>query len=466
MRRLLLVSFLGVAFVALAVSTIPFAIFLQSVERERLLTTLERDAFVLAGRAEEALESLEAADLAPVRALTEDYRDAGGARVVIVDSQGTAVVTNDAEEDRVGLSYVSRPEFEAALGGVISTGERFSDTLGITLVYVAVPVFSGPEIVGAVRLTFDKAVIDAEVNRQWVGIGLVALITLALGAVIAVILSGRLVTGIRELSVTAGKLSAGDFTARAREDLGPRETQALAGAFNNMAGRVGALVEQRQRFATDASHQLRTPITAIMLRLERLRESLSLDEKGEERFDAIDYEITRLTRLIDGLLALGRSGVEGVGQISIDATSVVSERVESWRNLADEAGVSVVSTIQAGVWVKGVPTAVEQIIDVFLDNALSVSAPGDTISVELETHGSNASLCIRDEGPGMKESDLPRAFERFWRGDAHYEGTGLGLALVEQLAEGSGATVRLQNRTPQGLNACVEFAQGPVSLSL
>jgi signal transduction histidine kinase len=197
-----------------------------------------------------------------------------------------------------------------------------------------------------------------------------------------------------------------------------------------------------------------------------LRDSLTLDAKGDERFDAIDYEIARLTRLIDGLLALGRSGVEGVEQISIDATSVVSERVESWCNLADEVGVSIVSRIEAGVWLTGVPTAVEQIIDVFLDNALSVSAPGHTILVDLETHGSNASLCIRDEGPGMKESDLPRAFERFWRGDAKYEGTGLGLALVEQLAEGSGATVRLQNRTPQGLNACVEFSLGPVALSL
>lgn len=457
MRRLLLVSFLGVAFLALAVSTIPFAIFLQSVERERLLTSLERDAFVLAGRAEEALESLGAADLAPVRDLVGDYRDAGGARVVIVDSQGSAVVTNDPEEIRVGLSYVSRPEFEAALGGVISTGERFSDTLGITLVYVAVPVFSGPEIVGAVRLTFDKAVIDAEVNRQWVGIGLVALITLALGAVIAVILSGRLVTGIRELSVTAGKISAGDFTARAREDLGPRETQALAGAFNNMAGRVGALVEQRQRFATDASHQLRTPITAIMLRLERLRDSLTLDAKGEERFDAIDYEIARLTRLIDGLLALGRSGVEETERVEIDATSVARERVESWRNLADEAGVRLISRVPEGVFVVGVATSVEQILDVFLDNALSVSPPGSTISVDLESHDNTVSLCVHDEGPGMAESDLPLAFERFWRGGAKYEGTGLGLALVKQLADVSGATVSLGNRSPHGLTACVMY---------
>ena len=123
MRRLLLASFLGIVLVALAISTVPFGFFIQTVERDRLLTALERDAFVIAGKAEEALETLDSADLAPVRALAQEYRDAGGARVVITDERGVVTVTNDPEENRVGVSYLTRPEFADATAGRISTGE-------------------------------------------------------------------------------------------------------------------------------------------------------------------------------------------------------------------------------------------------------------------------------------------------------------------------------------------------------
>jgi len=459
MRRLLLASFLGIVLIALAVSTIPFALFLQSVERDRLLTSMERDAFILAGRSEEALESLDAIDLAPVRELATTYREAGGARVVIVDPTSTVVVTNDPQEDRVGISYASRPEFVDALGGVISTGERYSDTLGITLVYVAVPVFSGSSIVGAVRLTLDKAYIDVVVNRQLAGIGLVALTTLALGALIAIVLSRTLVRGLKELDIAAVAVSRGDFSARAREDLGPAEIRALSQAFNVMASRVGSLMDTQKRFASDASHQLRTPITALMLRLEGLRESVKLNAKSTERFDAIESELARLNRLIDGLLALGRSGADEVRRESVDASMVCQERVESWSSLADEAGITVTADIDPGLTVVAVATAVEQIFDVYLDNALSVTPTGGTIEVRAKTEGPSVVISIADEGPGMSDAELSRAFDRFWRASSLYEGTGLGLALAKQLADASDATASLSRGPTGGIIARVVFSR-------
>ena len=457
MRRLLLLSFLGIVLIALAVSTVPFALFLQSVERDRLLTTLERDAFVLAGRSEEALESLDADDLAPVRDLATDYREAGGARVVIVDTTATVVVTNDSQENRVGISYASRPEFAEALSGVVSTGERYSDTLGITLVYVAVPVFSGPAIVGAVRLTFDRAFIDAEVNRQLTGIGLVALTTLALGALIAIVLSRTLSRGLKELDTAALAMAEGDFAMRARDDVGPAEIRALSRAFNDMASRVGTLVETQRRFASDASHQLRTPITALMLRVGGLRESLKPGAKNLERLDAIDAELSRLNRLIDGLLTLGRAGSQEVTREVIDASEVSRERLESWTSLAEEAGISLTAKIDKGLLVSAVPTAVEQIVDVFLDNALSVSDHGGKIEVSVVAEGAQVVISVSDQGPGMTPEEISRAFDRFWRGSSGYEGTGLGLAVVKQLAEASGAQVSLTSRAAGGILAQVKF---------
>ncbi|MGB1101512.1 MAG: ATP-binding protein [Pontimonas sp.] len=457
MRRLLLASFLGIVLVALAISSVPFAFFIQTVERERLLTTLERDAFVIAGKAEEALESLSPSDLRPVRDLAQDYRDAGGARVVVTDEQGIVIVTNDPEENRAGVSYLSRPEFAEATAGQISTGERYSETLGLTLVYVAVPVFSGQSIVGAVRLTFDKAVIDAEVSRQLTGILIVALTTLALGGALALILSRTLARGIRELEHASEAFAGGDFSARAREDVGPSDIRALAGGFNAMAEKVSALVETQRRFASDASHQLRTPLTALMLRIEGLRESVKPTAKVTERFDALEQEIARLNRLIDGLLALGRAGAEKTPVISVDASTLARERVESWRSLAEESGVTLDSHIEDNVTITAAETALEHILDVYIDNALAVSPAGSTITVLLTREGSAVTLLVHDEGPGVSDEVARRAFDRFWRGGSSYEGSGLGLAIVKELADASGASVALESRENGGAQARVVF---------
>ena len=457
MRRLLLASFLGIVLIALAASTLPFAIFIQGVERDRLLTGLERDAFVLAGRAEEALESLTPTDLSPVRDLAKAYREAGGARVVIVDRSGIAVVTNDPEENRVGISYANRPEFLEALSGSVATGERFSETLNLTLVYVAVPVFSGDEVLGAVRLTFDKAAIDKEVNRQLSGIGLVALTTLALGAILALILSRTLARGLKELDEAAAAISRGDLSARAREDVGPSDSRALARAFNAMADRVSVLVEEQKRFAFDASHQLRTPLTAIMLRIEGLRASLESTPKIDERFDAIEAEVARLNRLIDGLLALGRSGADSEAIELVDASAVCAERIASWRNLAEEAGKQISATIEPGLEVWAAPTALEQIVDVFLDNAVAVEPAGGTVNVTLSRAGTTTTISVEDNGPGLSAEHEKRAFDRFWRGPNDYEGTGLGLAIAQQLAARSGATLSLTNRPAGGAIAQAVF---------
>jgi signal transduction histidine kinase len=443
----------------LAISTVPFALLIQSVERDRLLTALERDAFVLAGKAEEALESQNVTELAVVRLLAQDYRDAGGARVVITDARGIVAVTNDPEENRIGVSYLTRPEIQAAVSGQISTGERVSDTLGLTLVYVAVPVFSGQEVVGAVRLTFDKSVIDAAVSRQLAGILLIDLTTIGLGGAIALVLSRTFARGLRELELVSRAFAAGDFSARARPDVGPSDIRALALGFNAMAAKVEALVAAQKRFASDASHQLRTPITALMLRIEGLRESLKPTKKIALRFDALETEIARLNRLIDGLLALGRAGSEGVSIVTVNASDVVRERVESWRSLAEESELFIESDIEDGITISAADSALEHIIDVYLDNALSLSPRGSTIHVTLNREGARVVLRVEDQGPGVSPEVSLRAFDRFWRGENSYEGSGLGLAIVRQLADASGADVALAPRQghPSGADASASF---------
>jgi signal transduction histidine kinase len=194
-----------------------------------------------------------------------------------------------------------------------------------------------------------------------------------------------------------------------------------------------------------------------MLRIEGLRESLKPTKKQSERFDALEVEVGRLNRLIDGLLALGRAGADRAPVVTIDATAVVRERVESWTSLAEESGITLSATIEEGVTIRAVETALEHIVDVYVDNALSVSPEGSALEVSLTSEGSRVTLSVKDQGPGVSDEVSSRAFDRFWRGGSSYEGSGLGLAIVKQLADASGATVSLTNRVSGGAQASAAF---------
>lgn len=456
MRRIFLLALLGVGLVALLLSDIPFGFYLYQVERDRLLTQLQRDAFILGGRAEDALEDPSDEAFDESRALAIAYREEGGARVVIVNRAGTAVVTNDADDSREGLDYGSRPEIAEALAGRVATGQRFSDTLGIELVYVAVPVYSGSSVVGAVRLTFDEQAIDDAVSQQMWGVYLVALITLAFAAALAVLLSRLLSRNLLGLGEAAARLSAGDLSARAEEPNGPKEITQLAAGFNAMAGRLEGLINEQKAFAADASHQLRTPLTALQLRVERLRQAVLDGSDTEKKFDEIEEEIQRMRRLIEGLLALGRASVDDVERVPQDIAQIVRERVENWEPLASEQDVRVSTSTPPSLTVLAVPTAIDQIVDNYIDNALSLMPEGGELTVTVED-GARAVLTVSDTGPGIDEEQAVRAFDRFWRGGATHQGTGLGLAIVRQLADSSHATVALRPRSAGGTDATASF---------
>jgi len=457
MRRLFLLALLGVSVVALLLSDIPFGFYLYQVERERLLTQLQRDAFILGGRAEDALEDRNSDGLDTTRELAIAYRAEGGARVVIVNALGTAVVTNDPDDSREGLDYGTRPEIAQALSGRVATGQRFSETLQLELVYVAVPVYSGDSVVGAVRLTYEEQAIDDAVNRSLWGVYLVAVLTLLFAVALAFVLSRVLSRNLLNLGRAAQALSHGDLGARAEEPPGPKEVTELAQGFNLMASRLEALVNEQKAFAADASHQLRTPLTAIQLRFERLRQTIGGGGEVEEKFDEIEAELVRMRRLIEGLLALGRASVENLERERYDLVSLVSERIDSWRPLAEESGVTIQAQLGATTTVWAVPTAIEQIIDNYIDNALSVMPEGGVLDIVISLQDTHASVTVSDSGPGITHEDAARAFDRFWRGGATHEGTGLGLAVVRQLAQSSGATVSLEPGSEGGTTATVRF---------
>jgi signal transduction histidine kinase len=345
-----------------------------------------------------------------------------------------------------------------ALAGETSSGERYSTTLSQQLLYVTVPIISGPEIHGAVRLTYPAQVVadavDAKVRVLW----LVALTTVVLAGIVAWIFSSGVTRRLRILREATERLADGRLDWHADEKSGAPELRSLSKSFNTMAARLHALIDQQRSFAADASHQLRTPLTALRLRLERARELLETDPPAAaERLAAAETEVDRLASIIEGLLMLSRTESSSAPVRPVDIAAVARERVEHWQALAQESGVGIRFEGPGSATASAVDGAAEQIIDNYVDNALIVSKPGDELVIRVREEPGAVAVHVLDQGPGMSEEELARAFDRFWRAGSTTGGSGLGLAIVSQLALASGATVALESRAAGGLDAQAHF---------
>ncbi len=460
MSRRFLLAIVGLTMLVLAVHDIPLASYLRAVERDRLITSLERDAFTIAGVASENLEPTTTGGYAALTTLIKGYSNRDGAHVVIINKAGKALASSDADAD-VGRSFSSRPEITAALSGQVSTGTRASETLGYELLYVAVPIFNGNDAVGAVRITFPKSTIDSRVNKRLWGLALVAIISMVLAAGVGLVLARTLSKPLRSLEHATEQMAQGDLHSRAPNDEGPPEIRQLATSFNTMGGRLERMVDRQRAFAGDASHQLRTPLTSLRLRLETAVEQMHHQndlENAQSNVEAALSESFRLQRIVEGLLVLARADGADLPRVRTDVAAVLKSRAEEWEPLAAERSVALAIDAPAPVWAMAVEGGVEQIIDNYVDNALDHAPAGSTLELHARVVGQMAELRVVDHGSGLSADDRSRAFDRFWRVvDQEREGTGLGLAIVQQLADASDATVELRETSGGGIDAVARF---------
>jgi signal transduction histidine kinase len=255
------------------------------------------------------------------------------------------------------------------------------------------------------------------------------------------------------------EFAKGNYKVRAEIDGGAPEIRSLSRSFNTMADQLDRLISQQKAFAGDASHQLRTPLTALQLRLERATEMLETDPAGAaERIEAAMVETDRLQRLVEGLLVLSRSeNADKITRDKCDAAQIARERFENWEALASEQDVALVLDVPETAMIFAIPGALEQVVDNYIDNALSIVPTKSNITVKISADSEFTKVSIIDEGPGIPEADIAKAFNRFWRARSDTHGSGLGLAIVDRLATASGGRAELVNLSPHGLSADAYF---------
>jgi signal transduction histidine kinase len=336
----------------------------------------------------------------------------------------------------------------------------------------AMPVFLHGRygLVGTVILARSTAPLNSDVVRLWVILGTIAVVAMIGAALLAFGLARWVSRPLAGLDATAGRLADGDLDSRAVVDSGPPELRRLATTFNTMAGRLEALVHGNRAVIADVSHQLRTPLAALRLRLDLLAADPDPDPEttGHELAGALE-ELARLSRLVDGLLAVARAENVVPVPAAVDVAEVARERVVAWHPVADDRGIALEALVEGGGRPRPSVLAwmgeghLEQVLDNLVANALDALSAGGHVTVTATTTAAGARITVADDGPGMSAEDRERAFLRFTTSNPN--GTGLGLAIVHRLVTSNGGTARLAETPGGGLTGILDFPGAPASTS-
>ncbi|MER6091353.1 HAMP domain-containing sensor histidine kinase [Streptomyces bluensis] len=457
MIRQLIRSYVLLVAVAIALFTVPVAFTLTDQLRGDTGASVEREASTMA-----RLLGADAPDACrALREMAAAYENA----VVQVTPTGTCAPDLPA------------PARDAALTGALERGDATRDWGSLFIwgpeLVVTVPAHqrttqgdgSGEPVVGAVRIVYPTKEMTNRLWTIWGFRAILALLVLAVAVVIGAGVARRLTRPLRQLNDMASRFSDGDLTARSPVT-GPQETQTLARTLNQGAERLDTLIAAQRIFVADASHQLRTPLTALRLSLDNIADGVD-DEFVKEDVEQATAEVVRMSRLVNDLLVLARAEAKVTAAEPLPLRDLVEERLAVWRPAADERGVTITlrGSADGRLLVLASPGHLDQVLDNVLSNALEVSPDGSRITVRVESRGDEVELSVLDEGPGMSDAEKSRAFDRFWRGQGltGRSGSGLGLAVVRQLVSDDGGTVALRDAPGGGLCVTLNLRAAPRS---
>ncbi len=316
---------------------------------------------------------------------------------------------------------------------------------------------SGTVRLGSVLLSRSTEPLEHRLVVLWTWLGAVSAIALLAAAFIATALARWVSRPLGSLEAAAQHLGDGDFTASAPATAGPQEVRTLAANFNRMAARLEALVSGHQAMMADVSHQLRTPLAALRLRLDVL--ALQAPAELADELAGAQGEVARLSRMVDGLLAVARAENVTAAPVPVQVERVIKDRSAAWRLAAEEKAVQISASATEPLTARMREGHLEQILDNLLANSLEAVPVGGHIRVTAAMAATRIQIVVADDGPGMSEQQRQAAFRRFV--SATPGGTGLGLAIVHRLVTADGGAAELGDTNGGGLTVRLDLPAAP-----
>lgn len=349
-------------------------------------------------------------------------------------------------------------------GATLDTGATYRTTSAngelVVVTPTVVPVGNG-EVTLLVALAREAPI--AITRDQGPRLLLLVAGIVALAALVARLLSAQLANRLEPLATASRRVAAGDMKARV-PGIGDPDLDQVAGAFNEMATELEATREREREFILGVGHDLRTPLTTIGGYAEAL-EAGELDDEEQARIGAVlGVQSKQLGRLIDDLSTL--AGLEGaefsLRNERVDVGAHVSEVVAGFERRARELGVSLTVEAPGGIYLEADPDRLGQIGQNLVENALRYTPEAGTVRVSVTEDEGFVEISVADSGSGIAPEDMPHVFDRHFVGrqrSVHKEGSGLGLSIVEGLADRMGGDVQAESSLGKGTTIRVRLAR-------
>jgi len=447
MVRRIVLTMLALIGALLVTTVVPLGLITTGHERSSFREDTMLSARALAGLVEDRLADPPPAGRAAVAQALVQARRAGDQ--VLIYNAGRRVVTSTSVDAAIPAATQT-----LALHGRTVVDTRVEDRLRVT-----VPVLgdNGNAVVGAVVLSRSSVELEERVGVLWAWLAAVGLAVLAAAAVAAIALARWVSRPLNALDAAAQRLGSGALDTRSSAGHGPPEVRRLARNFNSMAGRLESLVHGNRATMADVSHQLRTPLAALRLRLDVLTQDT--DPDTAEELAGAQHEIARLSHLVDGLLALARAENVLVEPVSVRVDQLIRDRAAAWRPVAEERGVELRPSCNGPVPAMLGEGHLEQVLDNLLANALDAVPAGGHVEVSAAVDADGARVVVSDDGPGMTPRQQEMAFRRF--ASSTPGGAGLGLAIVHRLVTSNGGSAALSDTPGGGLTVIVTLPAEP-----
>jgi signal transduction histidine kinase len=397
-RRRIVLATVTVAVVGILVLGVPLVFVARRVVRDDELRRVDREAASVAFAIDDDLEHQRPIDRNLLNAL------AGSDRTIIVQPNGRPTVR----------------------GGEELTGRTLSGTVSV-------------EQHGHVTVLVSAAATDRRAAEAVLVIAALSALGIIAAVGLALLVARRLSRPVGDLARASHRLGAGDFSVRAPRS-GVPEVDEVADALDHSAARIDELVRAEREFTSNASHQLRTPLTALRLHLEELSTASDPDVRAEAAA-ALEHA-DRLGATISDLLAIARSH-GSLPALPIDVSALVARRIGSWQANARRAYRIIEMHADERCIAPASEPALEQALDALLDNAIRHG--GGTVRVTVRGHEHHVEVTVEDHGAGIPPSAVTSVFDRHvsLRG-----GTGVGLALARTLVEACGGRLELVRPQP------------------
>ena len=420
----LTLGFLGVALAAVALLTILTVAFTTAdvshlVTQQR--TDLTNAIAAAAGAAWRPNNTWDGADLSPALELASRT----GAEAEIVDSSGTVIASSPGFTAEAGS-----PQFSANV------------TVGGQRVGRAIARFSGSGLG-----TADHALRAALVRAVAAAAGLAALLALLAGLA----LSRRITRPVTHIISVLRARGSGERLARVGPVRGPSELREMATALDRMAEMLDAHERVRRDLVADVAHELRTPVAVLLAGHEALLDGFA--EPTPEQLSSLRDEALRLVRMVDDLQMLAAADAASLqlARRPCDLAEIAATAADSLEGRFTTAGISLERALEPAP-ILADPRWMHHLVTNLLTNALKFSGPGAKVVIDTATAGGEAILHVTDSGIGIPAAELPRIFDRFWRGRqaGNISGSGIGLAIAAELASAHGGSLTAESEPRVG----------------